>query len=255
MKKELLVHFAELLRAERARYLREFRRGEDDLDIMGEERESELEEHAQEEQAALFLVRHDQKTLEAVRDIDAALQRILDGNYGRCEGCHRAISGQRLAAVPAARLCKGCTERSGEARNPAESVEFPAAAPIPGDLLLLDDREISASIAEHLREDGRVDTEELHIVCRNGVVYLSGKIPSEAEHKILLHTITDVLGLTEVVDRIEVESLLWQTESRAKEPVPEITRRWKDPVGTEDIVQSHEEGEPFVAPAKPTPDE
>jgi hypothetical protein len=197
-------------------------------------------------------VRHDQKTLQAIKEIDAALQRILDGNYGVCESCRKAISRRRLEALPAARQCMLCAEKSRRAKNSlAESIAIPAAGPV----LLFDDREISQSIAEHLREDGRVDTEELHIACRNGVVHLSGKVPSEAEHGILLHTVTDVLGFREVIDRIEVEALLWQNNRRAKEPMPEITRRWEDDPGTEDLVESHEEGREFVAPAKPTPDE
>ncbi len=37
--------------------------------------------------------------------IDAALQRIEDGTYGRCEDCGRPIGEERLAALPWARLC------------------------------------------------------------------------------------------------------------------------------------------------------
>jgi RNA polymerase-binding protein DksA len=38
-------------------------------------------------------------------EIDAALARIDDGTYGRCEVCGREIPGERLEAVPWARLC------------------------------------------------------------------------------------------------------------------------------------------------------
>jgi hypothetical protein len=97
--------------------------------------------------------------------------------------------------------------------------------------------------------------EELHVICRKGVIYLSGKVPSEAEHQILLHTLTDVLGFKEIVDHLDVEELLWQTERRARETVPELTQRWEDSPGTEDVVETNEEGREFVAPAKPPPDE
>jgi hypothetical protein len=97
--------------------------------------------------------------------------------------------------------------------------------------------------------------QELHIVCRQGVVYLSGKIPSEAEHKILLHTLSDVLGFKEIVDHLGVEELLWQTERRARDLPPEVTTRWEESPPTEDVVESHEEGKEFVAPGKPQPDE
>ncbi|WP_256794472.1 TraR/DksA C4-type zinc finger protein [Terrabacter sp. Ter38] len=38
-------------------------------------------------------------------EIDAALQRITDGRYGRCEVCGEAIPDERLRARPTARTC------------------------------------------------------------------------------------------------------------------------------------------------------
>lgn len=114
---------------------------------------------------------------------------------------------------------------------------------------------MAAAIREQVKEDGRIDMEELHVVCRKGVVYLSGKVPSETEHQILLHTVTDVLGFKEIVDHLGVEELLWQNDQRAREIPPEATSRWENAPLTEDIVETNEEGKEFVAPAKPTPDE
>ena len=114
---------------------------------------------------------------------------------------------------------------------------------------------MAAAIREHVKEDGRIDMEELHVVCRKGVVYLSGKIPSETEHQILLHTVTDVFGFKELVDQLDVEELLWQTERRAGGTEPQATQRPEDSGGTEDVVESNEEDKEFVAPAKPTADE
>jgi len=37
--------------------------------------------------------------------IDAALQRIANGTYGRCERCGREIEEERLQALPYATLC------------------------------------------------------------------------------------------------------------------------------------------------------
>ncbi len=39
------------------------------------------------------------------------------------------------------------------------------------------DREIEAALHELAREDGRIDVDELRIVCRHGVVYLDGAVP------------------------------------------------------------------------------
>jgi DnaK suppressor protein len=256
MDRNLLDKFAEQLRGQRKQYLDEFRRAEADLESIAEERESELEEHAQEEQSARLLKRMDDRTLHAVRAIDAALQRVLKGNYGICEACGDTIAVARLCALPATRYCTDC-----EARNekqtvpPPEEAETPSAAPLPGDLSLLDDAELAEAIREHLKEDGRIDTEELRILCRNGVVHLSGALPSETEHQILLQIVTDVLGLKEVVDRIQLEELVWERASRTKEPPPEVLPPGQETPGTEDIVESGEEGKEFIAPAKPTPEE
>jgi RNA polymerase-binding transcription factor DksA len=256
MDKELFDSLAQLLREQRRHFLKEFRSAEKGLDVIAEERESELEEHAQEEQTARLLTRLDDQTLHAVQEIDAALQKILDGTYGKCEACYKPISLARLRSLPATRFCHGCAARSEGQRVAAGAApEAPAAAPLAADLTLLSDREVIEAIQEHLKEDGRIDMEELHVVCRKGVVYLSGTLPSEAEHQILLQTLTDVMGFKEFVDHLEVEELLWQTEKRTREVGPELTPRWQEPPASEDIVESDEEGKEFVAPAKPTPEE
>ena len=43
-----------------------------------------------------------------LREIDAALRRIDEGNYGDCERCERPINPRRLDADPTARLCIDC---------------------------------------------------------------------------------------------------------------------------------------------------
>jgi RNA polymerase-binding protein DksA len=42
-------------------------------------------------------------------DLDRALRRIEDGEYGVCERCGRPIAPERLAARPTARNCVTCT--------------------------------------------------------------------------------------------------------------------------------------------------
>lgn len=49
------------------------------------------------------------ESLEATRDrIRAALERIGEGGYGRCEHCGRPIGGARLRAMPESVLCIDC---------------------------------------------------------------------------------------------------------------------------------------------------
>jgi len=98
-----------------------------------------------------------------------------------------------------------------------------------------------------------VDMDELRIICRRGMVYLEGALPSEAEHQILLRYVTDVVGLHEIVDRLRVQELLWEREDRtppAEESLPEGGAN-----NTEDVVESTEEGLAYVPPTGPPPEE
>ena len=48
---------------------------------------------------------------EVLQQIDAALARIEDGRYGKCEDCGRAIAKVRLDAIPYAALCVRCASQ------------------------------------------------------------------------------------------------------------------------------------------------
>jgi hypothetical protein len=49
---------------------------------------------------------------QALAEIEAALDRIAGGRYGRCEQCHRPISARLLTAQPEARFCSACSRHS-----------------------------------------------------------------------------------------------------------------------------------------------
>ena len=53
---------------------------------------------------------------EVLEDIDEALEKLGNGDYGVCESCGEAIARDRLEAVPYAKLCLKCKteeERAG----------------------------------------------------------------------------------------------------------------------------------------------
>jgi hypothetical protein len=41
--------------------------------------------------------------------IDAALNRITEGRYGKCQACGGPLGLQRIRAIPEARYCTGCS--------------------------------------------------------------------------------------------------------------------------------------------------
>jgi DnaK suppressor protein len=240
---EITLQFmAYALRRQRESFFKEFLGVEADLRFIAEDRESELEERAQEERSARVLARLDDRNRHLIEEIDAALQRIAEGTYGTCEKCEREIPVARLHALPAARFCVRCAGANEKRLPIARKEEVPRTGKVSGDDGLLTDNELETGIRERVREDGRIDTQELRVACRRGVVYLDGALPSEAEHRI-------------VVDHLQVEELLWEREDRFREEPPEECLPWTEPSGTEDIMESTEENIDFVPPASPTPEE
>lgn len=75
-------------------------------------------------------------------EISAALDRIEKGAFGRCEGCGRAITRERLEALPYARYCVACAAslhagrevnlNEGRPRSWAEGIGLRAEGPPPG---------------------------------------------------------------------------------------------------------------------------
>jgi len=66
------------------------------------------EDRASERQGDEVLEARGNVELDELRRIDAALERIAEGSYGICPKCGDTISDERLAAVPAAALCRDC---------------------------------------------------------------------------------------------------------------------------------------------------
>lgn len=50
---------------------------------------------------------------ETLQEVRAALQRMAEGSYGRCQRCGTEIPSERLEARPHARLCMRCKQEAG----------------------------------------------------------------------------------------------------------------------------------------------
>ena len=51
----------------------------------------------------------ERRRLTRIQQVEAALKRIEDGEYGYCLSCGEEIEGRRLETDPAAPLCIGCS--------------------------------------------------------------------------------------------------------------------------------------------------
>lgn len=109
MDKEHLSKFKNQLEEEKKELLEEIEKLSkvpefgDDVDS-GEEEADESEEYGNQLSIA-------QSYRERLADIDSALDKIRNGEYGICENCGKEISLEVLNAVPESRLCKDCKKQ------------------------------------------------------------------------------------------------------------------------------------------------
>jgi RNA polymerase-binding transcription factor DksA len=66
----------------------------------------DLGSHSFEEELTLGLLENEEQLIE---EINAALDRLDQGTYGRCVACQQEIPKERLQALPYARYCVACT--------------------------------------------------------------------------------------------------------------------------------------------------
>jgi len=97
----------------------------DTLAAMGRVAEEDQAQMSHDEFISLSLNSIDYQQLGLVEE---ALDRMTVGDYGRCLGCGDPIPAKRLCAVPWARYCLACQERSANPPLPGEStqMELPA---------------------------------------------------------------------------------------------------------------------------------
>lgn len=67
-----------------------------------------MEEEADEVQEYDNLVSLEHNLELKLKDVDSALEKMKNGNYGICEKCAKEIEEKRLEAVPEAKLCMKC---------------------------------------------------------------------------------------------------------------------------------------------------
>ncbi len=60
-----------------------------------------------------------------LREVEEALERIEDGDYGHCMDCDEPVSTKRLEAIPWARYCIACQEELAAIEAETKVVEKP----------------------------------------------------------------------------------------------------------------------------------
>jgi DnaK suppressor protein len=260
MTKQEAIRLRRMLYQRRQQLFNRLRQIEAHWQALGE-RDIELEEEAQKTDLTSLFDRLDEQGKMEIEEIDLALRKMAVGEYGICESCRNRITLKRLETLPTARLCRKCVRKYEiqEEQLPLAR-EVMTAAELPPEYQGLTDRQLRIAILDQLRNDGRVDLEELKIFCRKGIVYLEGMVPSEGEHQILLQILTDIMGLTAIIDHVQINEIIWEREDRAPGAVvsgiSENERLlYSLEEFTEDVFESQEEGLPYSPADRPLPEE
>ena len=237
---------------ERRKEILELRRNVDTSWQILHEPEKELEETASKETLSRELEQLDKRGQEELNNINAALTKMDEGDFGICEGCGRRIAVKRLHAVPWARHCVRCAG----ARETLSSRSPDERAAALDDEELTDD-EMREAVYDALQEDGRVDVEELNISCEEGVLYLDGVLPSEEKREILTEIVEDLLDVKEIVDNITIDRQSPKRVKQTSEPGDgkedaEILMEGEDE--EVDVYRSLSTGEPMTPPDKLKPE-
>ncbi|MGC8493972.1 MAG: TraR/DksA family transcriptional regulator, partial [Syntrophobacteraceae bacterium] len=170
-----------------------------------EEPAIELEEEAQKASIAKPYDELDKSRKTEIEQIDLALIKMSVGDYGICESCGDDIAPKRLQVIPWARLCVECA-RDFEKHHTSlpETSEVAISGKIPEEYRDLNAQQVIELIYEQLQNDDRIEVEELRISFKKGVVLLDGRLESETEHQVVLKVLSDSMGFSSVVDRIEI---------------------------------------------------
>jgi RNA polymerase-binding transcription factor DksA len=257
MAAKIFDRLADELRDHREAVFRRIAETEEDVVVIAGLRDTELEERAQEDHLIRLLSRLDERGRREIEAIDAALRRLREGRYGVCLSCGVRIPVTRLRILPATELCRACAEERERELRTGRTEPMPMRHPgeVAPDFAGLNDVESGQALRQLVREDGRIDADDLRIVVRHGIVHLRGSLPSEAEHQILLALVKDVAGFAEVEDRLEIAGLDWQRDDEeGPEPgAPEPPAGFVETAA--DDVASSERGVDWEPPAAPTPEQ
>jgi RNA polymerase-binding transcription factor DksA len=104
------------LLTQRTNLLARLRRADVDERHEREPLSADFEEQAVERENDEVLQSIEASCASEVKQIDSALRRLADGQYGLCESCGREIEQQRLTALASATKCGNCAASAGVER-------------------------------------------------------------------------------------------------------------------------------------------
>ena len=118
MQKELLEKLKQSLEQEKIAMEKELetfatedKKNKDNWDAKYPNQEnSDMEEEADEVEEYENRLSLEHNLESKLKDVNAALEKIKNGSYGKCENCGKDIEEERLLACPEAKLCMECNK-------------------------------------------------------------------------------------------------------------------------------------------------
>lgn len=110
MNKKDREFFTRLILDERQRKLSTLGRLQGTLEEINDSRSAEYEEEVTLSDDKEYLSKLIEQDARGLEGINHALEKILDGTYGKCEECSQEINRDRLEALPMVRLCMACKQ-------------------------------------------------------------------------------------------------------------------------------------------------
>ena len=111
MKKEELNHFKEMLLQEREEVIKEIMESDETARDLIENDMINVNDSVDEATSSItqtLLSTMNKNNQQKIMAIEAALRRVVEGNFGSCISCGENISKERLEAVPWATKCINC---------------------------------------------------------------------------------------------------------------------------------------------------
>ena len=108
MNRQMIEEIAQDLSRRRSSLLQDVAESQDEMKAILEQKEIEFEESAQRDRITSLTSRLNERDRQKIREIDATLNRLNVGTYGKCEKCGQQIGIDRLRALPMTTLCINC---------------------------------------------------------------------------------------------------------------------------------------------------
>ncbi len=195
-----------------------------------------------------------------IGEVRAAIARIDDGTYGRCERCGGDISAERLEAIPWTRFCVAHSQEAEVGMEPTGSAARSRDDGV--DVTSGESDEDLVEIRAMLDESDRIDATRIQLSSAGDAILLRGSVATADEAKAAEILVSEYAG--DVINELRIDRGLREgivepvAAERATPPSDEVLvgdvemLAGPDAAVTDDLSVALEENEPWNPPDEPS---